>query len=114
MKRLIDYDPITGISTYHSYDSLTDTTTISHESDAEPVLEQNKVMANDDEHWKRGVKQDFVKYASIPAGVIHEWLTKYGVNIWDKNHWKRVGELINHPDYRYLKTTSKYHRFKEQ
>lgn len=111
-KRLIDYDPVTGISTYHEYNPLNDSTTISHEADATPIIERNKALATDDDHTKLGIKQEFWHYASIPAGVIMEWKQKFGVDVWNKNHSKRVGQLLNDPDYRYLKVTSGYHQMK--
>lgn len=111
-RRLLDYDPVSGLSTYHDFNPLTNETTISYESDVTHVLEENKRLANDDDHTKKGIKQEFWHYASIPAGVILEWRMKYGVDVWNKNHSKRVGELLNDPEYRYLKTTSGYHRLK--
>lgn len=41
--------------------------------------------------------------ASIPTAVIYEWLTKYGVNIWDKNHMPAVKRLLNSNEYRFIR-----------
>lgn len=111
-ERLIDVDEVTGLETYHDYDALTDETHIIHRADATPVLERNKAMQNDPSVWKDGVKNEFVLYASIPVGVQVKWLVELGVDVYNKDHGKKVGELVNSPEYAYLRTTTKYHRFK--
>jgi hypothetical protein len=47
MKRLLDYDPATGLKTFHSYDEAEDKTFISYEQDVEPILDRNKAAANE-------------------------------------------------------------------
>jgi hypothetical protein len=49
-------------------------------------------------------------YATIPAVVELEWKQKYGVTLEDPNDKKKIFQLLNHPDYRYLKVTNKTHR----
>jgi hypothetical protein len=41
--------------------------------------------------------------ARIPPSVIYEWLNKYGVRAWDKNHAAAVRRLLNSNEYRYLR-----------
>jgi hypothetical protein len=107
---LIAVDEYTGVETRHDYDYLTDKTTISYHSDAQAVLDDNHRLANDPEYWKKGMKNDFVKYASIPAGVQLKWMIEKGVDVFNQNHGKEVLALVNSPDYRYLKTTTKVHK----
>jgi hypothetical protein len=45
----------------------------------------------------------------VPAVVEIEWMQKYGVDMSNPGHKKRVFELLNHPDYKYLKTTAMIH-----
>ena len=106
-RRLLDYDPIRGLTTW--MEATGDKFVITHEQDVDHVLDQNKRAANDDEKTTRGIKQDWWKYASVPAIVEIQWLQKYGVNMSDPSHKRKIFELLNHPDYRYLKTTSKVH-----
>jgi hypothetical protein len=108
-KRILDYDPNTGITEFFEYDSLTDTTTLSRHQDVEPLLEYNKILQNDAEYSKSGIKNDFWKYASVPLVLIEKWLREDGIDVFDKNHDKRVFQKINSPEYRYLKTTTKTH-----
>lgn len=111
-RRLIGRDPLTGIETYHDYNAQTDETSIIHVGDSEPVLEDNKRLANDPEYSKDGIKQGWWKYASIPAGVQVKWLIEYGVDVWNKHHGERIGKLLEDPQWKYLKTTSGYHKMK--
>jgi hypothetical protein len=109
-KRLLEVDPVTGLMTWHSYDSQTDETIISYTADSKPVLELNKAMAKDDDFTKQGIKREFWKYAEIPVEVQLDWLINKGIDVFNKDHTKKVFELVNDPEYQHLKTTSKYHR----
>ncbi len=111
-KKLLDYDPLTGLMTWHSYNDLTDETTISYTGDSTPIIELNKQRQNDDELTKQGIKQEMWLYASIPAMVQVEWLLKHGVDIYNKEHGPRMSALLEDPQYKYLKTTTKHHRIK--
>ena len=109
MSRLISTDPYTGIETHHEYDYQTDETKIIYVADAQDVLDENRRLSNDPDYWKQGVKNEFVKYASIPAGVQLKWMIEKGVDVYNKDHGKEVLALVNNPEYSYLKTTTKYH-----
>lgn len=99
MERLLDFDPMTGLKTFHGYDDTTETTTIRYEQDVEPVLDANKHDLN---HADRRMG-DMVHVARVPVGVQLEWYVKYGVRMWDQNHKKAVARLLDSSDYRYLK-----------
>jgi NOL1/NOP2/fmu family ribosome biogenesis protein len=109
-KRVIDFDPTTGITTYFDFDHATNTTIVGSEQDVRLLLEQNKALQNDENYSKQGIKDGWWHYASYPAIIIEKWINEYGVNVFDKNHQKKVFELTNRPEYRYLKTTTKMHR----
>ena len=111
-KRLIDTDPVTGLATWHDYDSVTDTTTIGYSADSSPIIERNKAIQNDTEISKYGIKEGWWLYASIPAEVQVMWMIEHGIDILNKDHGPRISKLLNDPEYRYLKTTSKNHKFK--
>lgn len=98
-ERLLDFDPLTGLKTFHSYDDSTETTTIRYEQDVEPILDANKHDLN---HADRKMGE-LVHVARVPIGVQLEWYVKYGVRMWDKNHKKAVARLLDSSDYRYLK-----------
>jgi len=105
-KRLLDVDPVTGIKTYHSYDYNSNITYIQKVQDVEPILERNKALANS-EHQAKGIKSCWWHHATIPNTVIEAWL-KEGVDIFSKapEQKKLVRRMLNHPDWRYLRTGS--------
>lgn len=105
-RRLLDHDPESRISTWHSYDEHTDTTYIETVQDVEPWLEANKQLQNDEEYKRRGIKNEWYHVASIPIGVQYKWLKEKGVDIYNKDHWPAVRRLLNDPEYRYLRTST--------
>ena len=62
-KRVVDYDPITGLTTYVDYDNASDTTLVGYEQDVSLILDENKAMANDTDFTKQGIKTDWWLYA---------------------------------------------------
>lgn len=70
------------------------------ETDVQPILDANKRSQVDTLNKPMG---DMAKVASIPVGVMYEWLTKFGVNAWNPAHQDAVIKLLNSSDYRYLK-----------
>lgn len=99
-KELLDFDPLTGVKTFHIYDEHTDETTIYYEQDVEPILDLNKACQND----SMDKSSDMWLAAKIPLMVQAEWLTKYGIDVYNKDHWDGVKKLLNSSDYRYLRT----------
>lgn len=112
-KRLLNFDPATGLMTWHEHNSLTDETIISYTADSSPVIDRNKEMQKTDEFTKKGIKQEFWMYASIPAEVQVDWLINKGVDINNRDHAKKMFALLNDPEYKYLKTTAGYHEPKK-
>ena len=48
-KRVLDFDPMTGLLEFHSYDPVTDTTVIESVQDVTPILERNKTLQRQDD-----------------------------------------------------------------
>jgi hypothetical protein len=44
------------------------------------------------------------KVASIPNAVAMIWLTRYGVDVFKKDHEPAVRRLLNDPEWRHLRT----------
>jgi len=86
---------------FHSADG---TSAIQHKSeDLTKLLDQNKRLQQEDHH----IKDELRLSARIPVTIYYEWKNKFGVDLYDKNHAPAVRKLLNSPDYRYLKTTSR-------
>lgn len=99
-ERLFDHDPDTGMKTwFSSSDDNQGTWQFRYEQDCNPILDENK-STQADGFDKRS---DFWHAAKIPNVIIMEWMTKHGVNLYDKNHAAGVRRLLNDPDYRYLR-----------
>ena len=99
MKRLLDFDPFTGMETWHDYDETTHETRLHYKQDVEPQLDANKRAAND----ASGPMGDMVHVASIPASIQMKWLVEKGVDLLNPDHKRAVAKLLDDPDYRYLK-----------
>lgn len=106
-KKIVDYDPITGITTTFDYDHSTDLTIVGREQDVEAALENNKRLQNDEQYSKDGIRDSWWHEAFIPNIIIEKWKAEYGVDVFNKNDIQRVKKLLNDPQYRYLKTTTK-------
>jgi len=109
-KRVLEYDPLTGMTTYFDYVPETDTTIVSREQDVSHIIEANKQLQNNDQLTKDGIRNSWWHYAQIPMVVIEKFLNEHGVDVFNKDHEKAVFRLLNQPEYRFLKTTTKMHR----
>lgn len=108
-KELISWDPLNGIAQYHHYDSDTGTSVFESIGDAGPALERNKAIANDGDIWRKGVKNDFALYASIPTIFQLKLLTEHGIDVYKKEDGPRLSKVLENPEYRFLKCTNKTH-----
>ena len=86
---MLERDDLLGLTTYHEYDDQTDETRIIYVGDDMPVVEENKRLKNDPYYSKRGIKQEFWKYASVPAGIQVKWLIEHGVDFYNPEHGHR-------------------------
>ena len=102
---------MTGIEEWFHYDAQTDTTYIETRQDVEPILEANKILQNDDEYSRHGIKHEMWHYASVPLIVQMRWLNEYGMDNWPlrPGNEKLLFRLLNSPEWRYLKCTGKIH-----
>jgi len=105
MRRVLDYDPETGTTTYHEYDHGTRETTIIEVQDAAPYLARNRELANDESRKRKGIKDGMWHFATIPNGVISQWL-KEGFDVFNRNQRNELKRRLNSPEWQYLRTTS--------
>lgn len=110
MERIIDVDPITGITTTFEYNAVGDETKIGMVfANNDHIIESNKWALGDLDKHKKQSKDGWAHYAKVPFDVIEKWKREEGINFWDANDWKRVMKKLNDPDYRYLKRTTYKH-----
>lgn len=108
-KRLLDYDPVTGIETWHEYDAAEKKTKIHYvpTRDESPSLDIVAALRNDDDFTRKGIKQEFWRYAYIPNSLMLKWHIEEGIPLFDAEEYNKKA---NTPEYSLLKYTRKVHR----
>lgn len=97
---LVDHNTMLGIRRYIGSGEEPDTVLVKTEFDdhgTSKLLDQNKALQNED--FDR--RSDMWHAAQIPARVMYEWLTKFGVNAWNPQHMPAVKKLLNSSEYRW-------------
>jgi hypothetical protein len=103
LKRLLDHDPLTGVTRYFHYDSATKTCAIESVQDVTAILDQNKAMAtHDDKGWSK--TREFRRVASIPNIIQEQWIKTYGVDPLAKGNDGLLRRLLNSSEWAYLRT----------
>jgi hypothetical protein len=98
VRRLLDFDPLSGLKTWHDYDDATETTIITYSGDSQGVLDQCKEDAN---HADRRLG-DMAHVARVPPEIQMKWFIEHGVAMWNKDHQGAVRRLLD-GEYKYLK-----------
>lgn len=80
-KRFLYHDPFTNIVHWHDYDPQTGKAYHIKEGDSEANVEHSKVLRNDDEYKKTGIKNGMMQVVHWPPMVQAEVFTKYGVDV---------------------------------
>jgi hypothetical protein len=105
-KRILDHDPYTGITTYHSYNHDTKQTLIERTQHIAPILDRNKALAADSSYRQQGMKESWWHAATIPAIVIEKWLKEEGIDVFNEDHMPKVKAKLNSSEYAYLRTST--------
>ena len=74
---------------------------VEYRADVTANIEANKVEFNAPGRAIEGMGR---KVASIPNAVAMIWLTRYGVDVFKKDHAPAVRRLLNDPEWRHLRT----------
>ena len=94
MSEFMELDPITGIRTETDWDEATQQMSLIRTADVEPVLDDAKRQANEKGKDLAGIKQGWMRYATLPPIVILQMRAK-GINVFDQNDQKRMFAEIN-------------------
>jgi hypothetical protein len=98
VKRLLDYDPLTGLETWHDFDPATETTILTYSQDAQPVLDACRRDAN---HADKKLGE-LAHVASVPPSVQLKWFVEKGVDMFNPDHAGAVRKLLD-GEYKHLK-----------
>lgn len=102
-KRLLSFDPVTMMKTYHSYDDDEKKTYISYEQDVQPIIDYNKALQNAPQSEYRR-KRDVWHIAHIPAAIVMQWRCEEGIDVYNDEHTDRVMKKLNDPSWKYLRS----------
>lgn len=105
-KRVLDYDAMTGITTYHDYNHETKETTIERVQDIAPILDRNKALYNDTGYRQKTMKDNFWHAAHIPMIIIEKWRNEEGIDVFNPEHITKVRAKLNSSEYKYLRTST--------
>lgn len=102
-RRLLEHDPVSGLTEYHYYDAASNTTIIETVQDVAPILERNKALQNaGDGGWSPS--RELRRAATIPDIIILKWRNEEGIDVFDPNHWPAVRRKLNSSEYCWLRT----------
>lgn len=101
--RFLGFDPALGMADAFHYDNSADKFAVETRQDVEPIIENNKKLANLNDGFTPS--REMRRIASIPLVIIEKWKTELGVDIFNKNHAQALRRLLNDPDWRYLRTS---------
>jgi hypothetical protein len=109
LSKFVDYDPERGMAMYEDM-TVDNKLQVHYRQDVEPVLELAKAerINGAADRSVNGKRAEFRLYARIPEVVILEMRFKHGVDLFNRDHEKKVFELINR-EYPHLKCTDMYH-----
>jgi len=92
------------IKTKFKYDRSEDNMIVKSEKDVQPLIELNKKELNGDSPYGGVERNGMRKVASIPLIVIEKWKRELGVDVFNKDHMPKVKQLLNDPEWRWLRT----------
>lgn len=101
-------NPITGAQEDYYWDDVEQKLVQRTRTDVTDVLEANKRKANETiDGRKFGTGHMMHHVAEIPLSVVTKWKRELGVDVFSNDPWhkKRVKQLLNDPDWRFLKST---------
>jgi len=92
------------IKTRFIYDHDGDNAVFHRTQDVQPLLEMNKRELNNDSPYGGVNAAGMRKVASIPLIIIEKWKRELGVDVMNKDHMPKVKQLLNDPEYKWLRT----------
>lgn len=111
MKKLFDYNPLTGLKQVFHHDPVTEESVIETTQDVEPYLEIAKAARNNEAYSDDGIKAGWWHLAYLPDSIILKMYNEDGVNVYDRNDWPKLSQLLE-DKYSYFKMTDGKHKLK--
>lgn len=89
------------VSVFH-YDEATDQATVETVQDVEPIILANKREFNEGDGWNADRTMRHV--ARIPNVVVAR-MFQAGINPYREEDWPKVAAMLDHPDFRFFRTS---------
>ena len=99
-----DFNKDTGVTQTFHYDDATGAVSLTSHQNLDAFFAEVKRKRDDPDAWKKGVKEEWAHYASIPP-VIEMQLRKKGIDINNPLQTKELLKEIN-TNYPFLKVTT--------
>ena len=109
MPAFIDKNPLSGVEMYVDQNEDPEIR-VHYQQDVQPTLDYAAVLRNGS-LTDSGIKRDLWLYASIPPVVIMKLRFEYGIDVFNRDHYPRLFQLLN-SDFKHLKTTNLTHTVK--
>ena len=107
MKRLIEYDPDTKISTFVDYDHPTKVSTVTESQDCTDIIESNKrLIADNHNTTKQGIKNSWMLLGTVPNVFIQECALETGLDPYSREGIDYIVKKIHQRDYKLLKVAN--------
>lgn len=103
-----EYNPYKEAMEEWTWDQGKEEFTIKSTFDVSSIIKANKRTSNDSLDQRFG-NQMMHSVAEIPLSMVTQFKTKYNVDVFseDPTEQLKLRKLLDSPDYRYLKTTTK-------
>lgn len=103
MSRYFGHDPALGVMESFHYDNSADNFIIETVADVGPVIENNKRLQNEGDGYSPS--REWRRIAAIPNVIAEKWKNELGVDVFNRDHFGKIRQLLNDPDYRFLRTS---------
>ena len=108
MKKILGYDPDTGMTEIFHHDSETDVSMIETRQDVTQALKYTQELAKDQTYTRVGMKEEWLHYGYLPDSIILKFHVEHGLSITNPDHAKAIFRLVNE-QYPKFKTTEMRH-----
>lgn len=103
-RRLLDYDPITRITTTHEYDYANKRNVTGHFQDVEPILDFNKAIKSHGHNGMIDKEVGLRLVARVPLTLLYKWAIETGTQLGTPEFHEVMRIRLNDPDFRHVRT----------
>lgn len=95
MKRVLDFDPLTGVTTYFEPDLENNRNIITYSQDIDPIIEMNKIQAQ-----SLDKKKEWWYVGTIPDSVVMKWAMESKTKPYTREWMEYAKKQLDSSEYR--------------